>query len=223
MCELIFRDFFSVTGYWDSLLPCIMALCALTSYLWCVWKVFLFLGTQISGKENHPEKVLGARASKLFCSVISLILSSISFDMGIKLIQPSLTNWRLNITKYYCKTAIFWCSKVVLDGKSVRCTSVFFIVIIIKKKKTTKKVSGDLWSLSTRIDSCPWTKLFTHEHYCKAFLFNQVHIFPLAMVTFTHKVPTVPFIGMMLQAPSHWHHLVRLPFCSRSASRWDDW
>jgi len=38
--------------------------------------------------------------------------------------------------------------------------------------------------------------------------FNQVYILPLVIVTFTHKVLTVPFIGMILQAPAHWHHVV---------------
>jgi len=54
-------------------------------------KVFLFLGTCTIGKEHHPEKMLDVGLNKLLFFVISLIHCSISFDIGIKLFQLSLS------------------------------------------------------------------------------------------------------------------------------------
>lgn len=182
-------------------------------------EAFVFLGTSIIGKEHWPEKMLDVRLSKLLFFMISFTRSSISLHMGIKLFQLSLSNWRVSVTfelPYFDAARLCWMGSQLCISPSFffPCHYFFFF---------KKQLSGDLWSLSTRAVSCPWTKLFTCKHYCKTFLFNQVYIFPLVIVTFTHKVLTVPFIGMILQAPSHWHHIVWLPFHSRSASRWDDW
>lgn len=172
----------------------------------CTWKLVL-MGRNNILKRYWVQEWLN------FCFLISLILSIISFDMSIKLIQLNLSNWRVNTAvklPYFDATRLFWM-------ESQLCTSQSFSCHYSKKKSSLM-----IYDLSTRMISCPWTKLLTCKHYCKAFLFNQVHIFPLVIVTFTCKALAVPFIGMILQAPSCWQH-VQLSFHSRSLSRWDDW
>lgn len=190
----------------DALYPYLISLICIERKSFCTWKLVLM-------GRNNILKRYWVQERLNFCFLISLILSIISFDRSIKLIQLNLSNWRVNTAvklPYFDATRLFWM-------ESQLCTSQSFSCHYSKKKSSLM-----IYDLSTRMISCPWTKLLTCKHYCKAFLFNQVHIFPLVIVTFTRKALAVPFIGMILQAPSCWQH-VQLSFHSRSLSRWDDW